>query len=60
MSVSQTIETGGKRSQSVESARAATRASELELADFRRQVIAQVKKVFTDVAGRRGHGEACF
>jgi len=49
VSVSQTIETGGKRSRRVESARAATRVSELELADVRRQVIAQVKKTFTDV-----------
>jgi cobalt-zinc-cadmium efflux system outer membrane protein len=44
VSVSQTIETGGKRSRRVESARAATRVSELEFADVRRQVIAQVKK----------------
>ena len=50
VSVSQTIETGGKRSRRVESApRAATRVSELEFADVRRQVIAQVKKTFTDV-----------
>ena len=49
VSVSQTIETGGKRSRRVESACAATRVSELELADVRRQVIAQVKKTFTDV-----------
>src|SRR5215468_11491196 len=49
VALSQTIETGGKRSRRIESARAATRVSELELADVRRQVIAQVKKTFTDV-----------
>jgi len=49
VSLSQTIETGGKRSRRIDSARAATRVSELELADLRRQVTAQVKKAFTDV-----------
>jgi len=49
VALSQTIETGGKRSRRIESARAATRVSELELADVRRQVIAQVRKAFTDV-----------
>ena len=49
VALSQTIETGGKRSRRIESARAATRVSELELADVRRQVTAQVKKAFTDV-----------
>src|SRR4029453_9113086 len=49
VALSQTIETGGKRSRRIDSARAVTRVSELELADLRRQVIAQVKKAFTDV-----------
>lgn len=49
VALSQTIETGGKRRRRIESARAATRVSEFELADVRRQVIAQVKKAFTDV-----------
>src|SRR5262249_62152127 len=49
VALSQTIETGGKRGRRIDSARAATRVSELELADVRRQVIAQVKKSFTDV-----------
>ena len=49
VALSQTIETGGKRGRRIESARAATRVSEFELADVRRQVTAQVKKAFTDV-----------
>ena len=49
VALSQTIETGGKRGRRIESARAATRVSEFELADSRRQVIAQVKRAFTDV-----------
>lgn len=49
VALSQTIETGGKRSRRIDSARAVTRVSELELADLRRQVIAQVKKAFTDM-----------
>src|SRR5262245_55992333 len=49
VALSQTIETGGKRGRRIDSARAATRVSELELADVRRQVTAQVKKAFTDV-----------
>src|SRR4029450_1856167 len=49
VALSQTIETGGKRGRRIDSARAATRVSEFELADVRRQVIAQVKRVFTDV-----------
>jgi cobalt-zinc-cadmium efflux system outer membrane protein len=48
VALSQTIETGGKRGRRIESARAATRVSEFELADVRRQVIAQVKRAFTD------------
>ncbi len=49
VALSQTIETGGKRGRRIESARAATRVSEYELADVRRQVTARVKKAFTDV-----------
>ncbi len=47
--VSQTIETGGKRKRRIESARAATAVTDRELADVRRQVVAQVKKSFNDV-----------
>ena len=49
VAISQPIETGGKRQRRIESARAASRVSELELADLRRQVGAQVKKAFTDL-----------
>jgi len=49
VALSQPIETGGKRRRRIESARAATRVSEFELADVRRQIIAQVKKAFGDV-----------
>lgn len=49
VALSQTIETGGKRRRRIESARAATRVSEFALADVRRQLIAQIKKAFTDV-----------
>ena len=49
MSLGQPIELGGKRERRLGSARAATRVSEFELEDTRRQVIAQVKKTFTDV-----------
>jgi cobalt-zinc-cadmium efflux system outer membrane protein len=44
----QTIETGGKRRRRLDSARAASRVSEFELADVRRQVVFQVKKAYTD------------
>ena len=47
ISISQLIETGGKRQRRVDSARAATSVSGYELADLRRQVVAQVKKAFT-------------
>jgi len=47
--VGQPIELAGKRGRRLDSARAAIRVSEWELADVRRQVIAQVKKAFTDV-----------
>ena len=49
VSVGQPIELGGKRQRRLDSARAATRVSELELADTRRQLVALVKKTFTDV-----------
>src|SRR4029453_173975 len=42
VALSQTIETGGKRGRRIDSAHAATRVSEFDLADVRRQVIAQV------------------
>jgi len=47
--VGQPIELAGKRGRRLDSARAAIRVSEWELADVRRVVIAQVKKAFTDV-----------
>src|SRR5262249_30703734 len=49
VTISQPIELGGKRQRRIESAQAASRVSELELGDVRRQVSAQVKKAFTDV-----------
>jgi cobalt-zinc-cadmium efflux system outer membrane protein len=49
VTVGQPIELAGKRGRRLDSARAAIRVSEWELADVRRQVIAQVKKSFTDV-----------
>src|SRR5215471_8767185 len=45
----QPIETGGKRQRRVDSARATTRVTRLELADVRRQVVYQVRKAFTDI-----------
>jgi outer membrane protein, heavy metal efflux system len=48
VSVGQPIELGGKRERRLDSARAATRVSELELADVQRQIVAQVKRTFTD------------
>jgi len=48
ISIGQTIETGGKRQRRVASAQAATAVTTQELADVRRQVVAQVKKAFTD------------
>jgi cobalt-zinc-cadmium efflux system outer membrane protein len=47
-SVGQPIELGGKRARRLDSARAATRVSEFELADIQRQVVAQVKRTFSD------------
>ena len=49
VALSQTIEMGGKRQRRMESAQAATRVSAFEVADVRRQVVAAVKKAFTDV-----------
>ncbi|HMH54358.1 MAG TPA: TolC family protein [Candidatus Acidoferrum sp.] len=48
VSVGQPIELGGKRERRLDSARAATRVSELELADVQRQIVAQVKRTFAD------------
>ena len=48
LSVGQPIELGGKRARRLDSARAATRVSELELADIQRQIVAQVKRTFSD------------
>jgi len=49
VNVGQPIELGGKRERRLASARAATRVTVAELEDTRRQVVAQVKKAFTDV-----------
>jgi len=49
IAVGQTIELGGKRDRRIASAQAASRVAGFELADVRRQVVAQVKKAFTDV-----------
>lgn len=48
VAVGQPIELGGKRERRMDSARAATRVSELELADTQRQIVAQVKRTFTE------------
>ena len=48
LALSQMIETGGKRQRRLQSAQAATRVSALGVADVRRQIVAQVKKAFTD------------
>jgi len=47
--VGQPIELGGKRQRRIDSAKAATRVTDYELTDVRRQVIFQVKKSFTDL-----------
>ena len=57
VAISQPIETGGKRQRRIESAQAASRVSELELADLRRQVGAQVKKAFTDLLAAEATGK---
>ncbi len=48
VAVGQPIELGGKRARRLDSARAATRVSEFELADVQRQIVAQVKRTFSD------------
>jgi len=48
VTLGQPIETGGKRSRRVDSARAATAVTAQEVEDTRRQVVLQVKKAFTD------------
>ena len=48
LTIGQTLETGGKRRRRLDSARAASRVSEYEVADVRRLVVFQVKKSFTD------------
>jgi len=49
ISLGQPLELGGKRQRRLDSARAATRVSEFEVADTRRQVVAAVKRTFTDI-----------
>src|SRR5262249_30997054 len=49
VTLGQPIELGGKRQRRIDSARAASRVTGAELEDVRRQVVAQVKKSFTDV-----------
>ena len=49
VTLGQTLELGGKRARRLDSARAATRVTRLEVDDVRRQVLSQVKKTFTDV-----------
>jgi cobalt-zinc-cadmium efflux system outer membrane protein len=57
VAISQPIETGGKRQRRIESAQAASRVGELELADLRRLVSAQVKKAFTDALAAQAAGK---
>ena len=45
----QPIELGGKRQRRIDSAKAATKVTGLELADLRRQLVFQVKKSFSDI-----------
>jgi outer membrane protein, heavy metal efflux system len=47
--VGQPIELGGKRQRRIDSAKAATKVTGLELADLRRQIMFQVKKSFSDI-----------
>jgi cobalt-zinc-cadmium efflux system outer membrane protein len=49
VNVGQPIELGGKRARRLDSARAASRVTAAELDDTRRQLVAQVKKAFSDV-----------
>lgn len=48
-SVGQPIELGGKRQRRIDSAKAATKVTGLELVDLKRQLVFQVKKSFTDI-----------
>ena len=48
VTIGQPIELGGKRGRRLDSARAAIRVTAAELEDVQRQVVAQVKKAFTD------------
>jgi outer membrane protein, heavy metal efflux system len=47
--VGQPIELGGKRLRRIDSAKAATKVTGLELADLKRQLVFQVKKSFSDI-----------
>ena len=49
VTLGQPIELGGKRQRRLDSARAASQVTAAELDDLRRQVVAQVKKAFTDL-----------
>jgi len=55
VSLSQLIETGGKRQRRIDSARAATQVTGYELADVRRQVVYAVRKAFTDILTARAN-----
>ncbi len=48
-SISQLIETGGKRRRRIESARAATRVAGYDLAEVRRQIVLQTQNTFVSV-----------
>jgi outer membrane protein, heavy metal efflux system len=48
-SVGQPIELGGKRQRRIDSAKAATKVTGLELADLKRQLVFQVKRSFNDI-----------
>ena len=49
VNVGQPIELGGKRARRLDSTRAASRVTAADLDDTRRQLVAQVKKAFSDV-----------
>ncbi len=46
VTLGQTVETGGKRQRRIDASRAATRVTEWELADVKRQLVLQVKQAF--------------
>jgi outer membrane protein, heavy metal efflux system len=48
-SVGQPIELGGKRQRRIDSAKAATKVTGLELADLKRQLVFQIKRSFNDI-----------